>query len=209
MRKTSHWSLIYFIRRFQLAVDQRRYPDDPWLNRAAIDLLNSWLKSDDIGIEWGSGRSTLWLAQRMRHLISIEHDRIWAERMKALIEQKRITNVAYHYFSISDAATEESRPYVDVISTVPDSSLQFALVDGRLRDLCALAAIDKLGPAGLLVIDNVERYLPSSSRSPESIDPKRSPASPLWQEFSQRVSDWRKVWVSNGVTDTCLWFKPC
>jgi hypothetical protein len=57
---------------------------------------------------------------------------------------------------------------------------------------------------GLLIVDNAERYLPHSRRTPESL---KGPVRPEWREFLARVADWRPVWTTNGVTCTALWIK--
>ena len=39
-------------------------PEAPWLPREVVQFLDSWLTPAHLGLEWGSGRSTLWLARR-------------------------------------------------------------------------------------------------------------------------------------------------
>jgi hypothetical protein len=46
------------------------HPDVPWLTRQAVEILEDWLKPGYVGLEWGSGRSTLWFARRVSHLTS-------------------------------------------------------------------------------------------------------------------------------------------
>ena len=90
-----------------------------------------------------------------------------------------------------------------------DNSLDFCLVDGTLREYCALKAIDKIQPGGLLIIDDVQRYLPSASFSPSSRSLAAGADGPMWQEVERRIADWRRIWTSSGVKDTALFFKPC
>ena len=59
MRKIAHWTPRYVIARIGVMIDQRLRPDDPWLTREAIGLLDRLLKPTDIAIEFGAGRSTL------------------------------------------------------------------------------------------------------------------------------------------------------
>jgi len=40
---------------------EKTHPDAPWLTAHAIAFLVDWLRPEDTGVEWGSGRSTLWL----------------------------------------------------------------------------------------------------------------------------------------------------
>ena len=73
-RSFRHWTFRYLIDRTELLLYERRHPDLPWLTREAVDFLASWLQPSDHGLEWGSGRSTVWLAQRVSRLVSIEHN---------------------------------------------------------------------------------------------------------------------------------------
>ena len=85
-------------------------------------------------------------------------------------------------------------------------AVDLALVDGIHRDACALTAIERVVPGGVVVVDNVERYLPSRSRAPEAIGNGYENSS--WRRFDDRTSGWRRYWTTDGVTDTCLFFKP-
>ena len=111
--------------------------------------------------------------------------------------------------SIKKLTQGNDAAYVKVTDTFDPNSLDFCLVDGVLRDFCALRSIDKLRPGGLLVIDNVNWYLPSGSYSPNSRTFTQGPVSPVWKDVEQRLSDWRRIWSSSGVTDTAIFFKPC
>ena len=77
----AHWSPRYVVDRSRLAIHQRRHPDDPWLTADAVRFLASWIRTSDRCLEWGSGRSTVWLAARAAAVVSIEHDREWSDRV--------------------------------------------------------------------------------------------------------------------------------
>ena len=49
-----------------------------------------------------------------------------------------------------------------------DASLDFALVDGHYRDYSAKFILPKIKPGGMLIIDNVNWYLPCRSKAPNS-----------------------------------------
>jgi hypothetical protein len=65
----------------------RRFPDAPWLAESAVLLLDSWLKPTDVELEWGSGRSTIWLARRMKRLTSVESDKTWFEMVRVRLQK--------------------------------------------------------------------------------------------------------------------------
>jgi hypothetical protein len=59
----------------------------------------------------------------------------------------------------------------------------------------------------MIVVDNVNRYLPSSTRSPASLASNAEPPTPGWSAFARAVAGWRQAWFSNGVTDTAVFFR--
>jgi predicted O-methyltransferase YrrM len=179
----------------------RKNNDAPWLTQSAIEILASWLRPSDVGFEWGAGRSTLWFARRISHLTTVEHNERWFSSVKDLLDVQGVGNVKLLFRTVEG---EEQSEYVHAIDTVPQNGYDFVLVDGILRHHCTSLAIDKVKSGGLLIIDNVNRYLPSNSRSPASV--REFPEE--WQVVASRLARWRKVWTSNGVTDTALFLKP-
>ena len=89
-----------------------------------------------------------------------------------------------------------------------NGSLDFVLVDGIDRGKCAVTSLEKLKPGGILVIDDVHRYLPSESRAPLARTLNDGPVDEDWQEFLNRTMDWEYIWTSNGVKDTVIYHKP-
>jgi hypothetical protein len=178
-----------------------RCPDAPWLTQAAIEFLASWLRPSHQGLEWGSGRSTFWFARRINRLVSVEHDTNYYWKVSAELRRGGLSKVDYRY------CPEEST-YVAVVERLPPLSLDFVLVDGIARDRCALAALTRLKPGGLLILDNSNWYLPSPSRAPGSRSPEDGPAPGNWGLLAAGVQPWRCLWTTNGVWDTTLWTKP-
>lgn len=210
MKSIKHWSPRYLVNRSSEVMYHRRFPDYPWLTKVANDILSRWLKHDETGLEFGSGRSTIWFAKRLSFLTSIEHDPAWHEKVSAMIKDNGLSNVDY---ILAEKDTSErdghSSRYVQTIRGFQSNSLDFVLVDGVYRSSCALAVVDKLRPAGLLVLDNANWYLPCESFSPNSRTQRQGAASPEWSEFVEVVRKWRCIWTSSGVTDTALFIKPC
>jgi hypothetical protein len=60
------------------------------------------------------------------------------------------------------------------------------------------------------IVDNCNWYLPTPkhSVSPFSRKPEQGPYTPKWAVFLDSVRGWRRVWTTNGVTDTGFWVKP-
>lgn len=210
VRRFRHRSVRYIWNRSRFFWDQKRNAGDPWLTRQSIEILDELLLPTDRGIEWGSGRSTIWFARRVAHLLSIESNLKWLEIVRGRLKEESLRNVSCVFHPIHDRNIfVATHPYVHEADAIPDESLDFGLVDGHFRDLCAVVLASKLRPGGILVIDNIERYLPSTSQSPEAIGQHVVPATKVWSDYVEMVSSWRKIWTSNGVIDTCIWFKPC
>ena len=55
----------------------------PWMGRAELAVLERLLARGDAVLEFGAGGSTLWLAERVREVHSVEHDPAWAEKIRA------------------------------------------------------------------------------------------------------------------------------
>jgi predicted O-methyltransferase YrrM len=194
--------------RIRQALYQRAHPDAPWLTAEAVRLLNSMLRPSDIGAEFGSGRSTLWLACRCAHLTSVEHDEAWYSRVSAVLSNCGITNVDYQYHPRDELdPTGRRSAYVHVARLLADESIDVALVDGLYRDYVALHLLPKIRAGGMLVIDNVNRYLPSPTLSPNSLRPSAVPASAVWQQLAVTLARWRRIWTSDGVSDTAIFVR--
>ena len=211
-RRYRHLTPRYVVDRVRLIAHERRHPDTPWLTVEAVAFLERWLEPDRVGFEWGSGRSTVWFAQRLRQLISVEHDPYWYEEVKKRLDQTGVAHkVTCRCVPIDDGAAVYPH-YVAAISDQEDGALDFCLVDGvaRLRAHCALACLPKLKTGGIAIVDNANWFLPREpkSRAPNSRGPADGCANAEWQEFHRRVADWPCIWTSNGVTDTAIWTKP-
>jgi predicted O-methyltransferase YrrM len=182
------------------------HPNWPWLTPQAVRFLDLWLKPTDTVFEWGAGRSTLWIARRVRQITSVEHDPAWFARVKSRAARQNLHNIELKFYPDGQASLSEPA-YVAAINQVRDQ-FDLVVVDGLRREQCALAAIPKLKADGILLLDNANWYLPSATRSPASRSLNDGPASVAWAEFAQQVSGWRVIWTTNGVTDTAMWVKP-
>ncbi len=195
-RPAKHWTPRYVADRTASWLWQRRHPDAPWINRHGVSAIERRLAPDARCLEWGSGRSTSWLAARTAHVHSVEHDAAWGAKVAAMTAA--LANVELH------VPGAERDAYV--AAGVTAGPRDVVLIDGIHRDDCALAALDLVVPGGVVVIDNVERYLPSRSRAPEAIgDAYETDA---WRAFADRTRTWIREWTSDGVTDCVLITRP-
>jgi predicted O-methyltransferase YrrM len=205
----SHRTPPYVYRRTRQLLYERAHPDDPWLTPAAIGLLTRLLRPVDTGAEFGSGRSTLWFAARVAALTSVEHDRRWHEAVSSRLAERGLSNVTC-ILAVDDQPVERGgeSAYARTALAFPDASLDFALVDGHYRDYSAKFIMPKLKPGGMLIIDNVNWYLPCQSKAPNSRTAELGPAEGVWAEVWSELAAWRTIWTSSGVWDTAIFIKP-
>jgi predicted O-methyltransferase YrrM len=204
-----HRTPRYVQSRVRQMLYERTHPDDPWLTPTAIRLLSTLLRPTDRGTEFGSGRSTVWFAARVAALTSVEHDPRWHEAVTSSLEERSLGNVEY-ILAPEDQPMEhgDKSAYARTALAFPNSSLDFALVDGHYRDYSAKFIIPKLKPGGMLIIDNVNWYLPCRSKAPNSRTAALGPATRAWAEVGRELAQWRTIWTSSGVWDTAIFIRP-
>jgi predicted O-methyltransferase YrrM len=207
-RRFSHWTPQYIRDRLRWYYYFHKHPDVPWLSEEANALLETLIKPTDVGVEWGSGRSTCWLGRHVKHLVSVEEDRAWAEQVRGQVQKLGLTNVDFRFYEGMHLEDPESSEYVRVAQSFADNSIDFALVDGGwAREQCALAAIPKLKPGGVLIVDDIHYYLDRPTTAPSSRY-GLGHASNYWVQFLEIVQSWRMVVGTQGIKDTGFWIKP-
>lgn len=146
---------------------EQMHPDFPWFCPGAVHFLDRSILPGAIALEYGSGRSTIWLASRVSHLTSVEHDSTWFKSIASRISRNGITNVVYRYTPI-EGANETKGPigcvtanlprYVSVADDFADGTLDLVIVDGQFRLECIRHTIPKIRPGGLLLLDDSQRW---------------------------------------------------
>ena len=209
MKSVRHWTPTYILARIREIGYQRRNPDLPWLTQGANEFLSTYIRPSDVGLEFGSGRSTLWFAARVSRLVSVEHDRDWHKRISASLADKAFGHVDYRYLAgdVNDPVAMEGAVQ-EITSQFNTGHFDFVLIDGVYRDICTREALRIIRPGGILIVDNVNRHLPSNSVSPGSRSLEMGPDGETWREIAEKIRTWRYVWTSSGVTDTAIFFKP-
>jgi len=198
--KYSHWSLGYFYNKFKVKIYERKYPEHPWLTEQANSILSTLLKPTDKGLEFGSGRSTIWFAKKIRHLTSVEHNKYWYDKVSKMIKENNLDNVDLFFL-------QNKEKYIKLVNKFKDNSLDFVLIDGILRGECANAVIDKVKKRGIIVIDDAHKYFNFPSIVPYSLYKKREKPSKEWELFYNKTKKWRYIWTTSGLKDTMILFK--
>ena len=125
-RRFSHVTPRYIKDRFLVWYNEVCQPDDPWLTASSVKILNELLRSNDIGVEFGSGRSTIWFAKRMKHLTSIESDATWYDTVRDLIQSEGLAS-AVDYRKCDDVDE-----YARQVTLFDEGSLDFYSCRSRL-----------------------------------------------------------------------------
>jgi len=188
---------------------QKKHQDYPWLCPDAIKALKELLPNQDIGFEFGSGRSTTFFAPFFQVYWSIEHHAEWYESVNNNLKEQNVDHVRLNYippdttFSEPKLTSEQQfglpasaypvkdecfLTYTSFLSQFPDRHFDFLLIDGRARRTCALLAIPKLKVGGMMVLDNSERA--------------------RYRAIHEQLRDWEKITTTTGLTDTTIWLKP-
>lgn len=182
------------------------YPNRPWTTPASILFFDKVLTKNMIGLEYGSGRSTMYFAKKLKKLVSIEHYEGWYNKVKIQLADNHITNVDYHLILKEDTPdkTDDSdvqlnqlagleprmdyKNYYAKVNMYEDGYFDFVLIDGRARTNCGLNSIPKLKSGGIFVLDNSER--------------------PRYNPLHAELNSWPKVETTTGLTNTTIWIKP-
>jgi len=176
----------------------------PWLSQGSILFLKSTLDKNMQGLEYGSGKSTIFFSARIGHLISVEHDKNWFNLVNKKLDDQEIKNVKYVLLEPKNIESKKeieirnqndfleeltnSKSYYGFALDLKDQSLDFIIIDGRARVECCSRAIPKLKNGGFFVLDNSERL--------------------RYKPVHDMLRDWKNVNTTTGLTDTTIWFKP-
>lgn len=162
----------------------------PWFVMGAITYLEDEFLEDFNrplkfrSFEWGSGGSTLWLSQRTKSVVSLEHNLEWLEKTQAEVRKYGIKNAALIHRKLDNG-------YVEHIDGFPNEHFDIILIDGRKRSDCLRHAIPKLKCGGALVLDDSERA--------------------EYQEAMKILNHWLRMDWDSGYTEgwsTTVWRKP-
>jgi predicted O-methyltransferase YrrM len=155
-----------FARRVWHLAYEKTHPREPFLAPAAVRFLDGALPRDGIGLEWGSGRSTQWLAARLRRLVAVEHDPAWAAEVSRQLDQAALRNVDYRVIPLEHPIDEPTRPrydpmprYAAFVEEFPDEHFDFIEIDGHYRQACVVTGCSKLKRGGMLLVDDTS-WLP-------------------------------------------------
>ena len=214
MKLPKHWTPRYFKDRFLLEIFYRTNLKSPWLTKEATKILDSRLKPTDLILEFGSGRSTVWFAKRVKKVTSVESNHVWIKKVQRILERDGLLSKVeiWHIKRTKDYPNklkiEDYSQYDKLFEQIDFQSIDCCLVDGGDRDYLAISSLEKIKIGGMLVIDNINWWWPRKIiLSPKSRTLENGFATRLWKELSEKLKEWECIWTTNGVTDTAFWIK--
>jgi len=163
-----------------------------------------------IAFEWGTGKSTSWLAHRVFKIIAIEHDTFWYKKVVKDLKSKGFNNYEirhvppmnqdelksfswpsdWKYFNVLKHHPRKKQfyRYISEIDQYDDESFDCIIIDGRERVGCLVYAIPKLKPGGVIVLDDSFR--------------------PKYKEFFEMLNEWSIKKFDFGYLQTTIFQKP-
>lgn len=119
----------------------------PWMNYPMIEFLEERLQKDHTLFEYGSGFSTLFYAERVGSVVSLEYSKKWVE-----ILQKQVpSNV-----ELLHVEKDEDGKYCRAIQTT-EKKFDIVFIDGRDRVNCLKQCLDNLSERGVILFDDSHR----------------------------------------------------
>ncbi|GGZ30824.1 hypothetical protein GCM10007049_24680 [Echinicola pacifica] len=181
----------------------------PWFAPSAVEFFKNWLSKDMKGLEFGSGASSKFFAQRIHTLVSVEHHEGWYQHVQNWFKDNNLSNIDYRFIGEQPGYTPLGLPdfysrlqltaadysfknqfwdYFHMADEFEDAYFDFILVDGRARVACLLNSIDKLKSGGIMILDNSDR--------------------PSYQLAFKVLAQWEYYTCTTGLSDTTFWVKP-
>ena len=142
----------------------------PWMPWTVIEWFEQTLTPQMSVFEWGSGGSSIFIAQRVRKVISVEYDVIHFFVLWIHTKLRRIANIDYvlvlpengkaqsiYASTHAKHVGEDYEKYCKTIERFPDNSFDMISIDGRARAGCIHLARKKVKVGGYILVDDSER----------------------------------------------------
>lgn len=119
----------------------------PWMSFTMVALLRQRLQKDQSVFEFGSGFSTMFLAERAQRVVSVEYDPQWYQRITPMLSEN---------CEVVEQAADEDGDYCRVAERRGEH-FDVVIVDGRDRVCCVEHSVDSLSERGVLILDDSQR----------------------------------------------------
>lgn len=137
----------------------------PWISFPAIDALEGFVRPEMVAYEYGSGGSTLWLAKRCARVVAIEERARWAQLVEARLVELGLRDKVDLRIRKADRRSPQAFSRSAYAQALPGEPADVILIDGcerlshlDLRPVAFRLAEDRMGPGGMIVVDDAWRY---------------------------------------------------
>lgn len=170
-----------YFRRWKQSLEKDRNSikdEQAWITFKAIDFLKAHLNRQHRVFEYGGGGSTLFFLNRVKEVVTVEHNEEWFYVLQKMITERGdkhwlgklikadqgdlVSSPDYSepgHYSSDDLPSkgQNYKSYVSAIDSFPDGYFDCVLIDGRSRPSCIVHSAPKLRSGALLVLDNSDR----------------------------------------------------
>ncbi|MGH9876278.1 MAG: hypothetical protein ACRD5H_01455 [Nitrososphaerales archaeon] len=122
----------------------------PWISYDMQNVIEKFLNSKKMVLEYGSGMSTLWYAQRSHLVVSVEDDKFWFEKNLQRFSDYKSANIEYKFCG-------NPEEYTNAQNFTKNKQFDLIMIDGSYRYECALQATEIVAPGGLIYLDNCDK----------------------------------------------------
>lgn len=137
----------------QQAIDGNGDPI-PWVTYSFIDFIKGRLNKNLVVFEYGSGSSTLFYADHVRRVVSVEHDEEWYKKIVG--SKPGNTEMIYTQLSTDGEYARKA--------AMLNEKFDIIIVDGRDRVNCCKHSLSALTEKGVIVLDDSERVAYNDAR---------------------------------------------
>lgn len=126
----------------------------PWYTYPSIDFLRNRCYKGKLVLEFGAGQSTLWWAKRAEHVISLEGDESWYQKIASVMPH----NVELHLVSMQSPASCVSDVNRILVNSERKCLYDVIVIDGLYRYEMTPIAKMLMAEDGMIICDNAESY---------------------------------------------------
>lgn len=147
------WRSGHFRSSFRRAAVSRSGDPLPWYTYPCIDFLKYRSFKGRTVLEFGSGQSTLWWAERAERVVAMEGDVLWYDKVRASVP----TNTEVNLVTMDDASA-----CVDAVDRILASraaeEFDVVIIDGLWRNELVEVAVRVVADDGIIICDDAEGY---------------------------------------------------
>jgi hypothetical protein len=132
----------------------------PWMHKDSIEYIENYSNNKQITLlEFGSGNSTIYYENICNKIYSVEHNKIWYDKIKNQLTKTNYKLQEINY--ISKPPINHKFYNVDKITELfPDiigECIDVLIIDGIDRVNCFFGSINNVKKGGLIVLDDSNR----------------------------------------------------